>query len=407
MMGLKLGVFGTFYPEYNFVGNVTTPMVLGLAGLGCIDRIIVICQEGAKIPAEFSHDKIRLIPCWRHDDPLSLLAAARTVLKSSSDFDVLVFNTYVTGYGRGRLTNAIGLLLPSIIRRLSRVPTIVYMHNFVETQEVERLGYFPSRATRWVVRSLEKILLASSSVVVPLESQRTAIEMKLGVRPEVFFFPFLEGWLASKSLLASGQGFPTVNARGRRVLLMGTWGPQKDLDGALRALNDVIAAGYDLEVTVIGEENRHFPGYLSSLSTVSFPSLKDRVRFAGSMSDEDLFRAVQSHDLLLLPYHATGGYSGAMNFAAVTGIPIIAYDHQSLREQAALLGEDVTFIPPELLRGGIRNGLDRPRVGARRESAAVEERCRTTEKSISRFADLLVRESRSRPRRKVEPRGMT
>jgi glycosyltransferase involved in cell wall biosynthesis len=396
---LKLGVFGTFYPEYGYVGNCTTAIAIGLAQLELIDRVTVFCQEGARFPpfaAEGNRNKIELIACWRHNDPFSLLRAARTALRKTNHLDAMLFNTFVTAYGRSNAANAVGLVLPPIISSLSRIPTFVYMHNFMETQEVEKLGYSPARPTEWGVRFLERLLLRSTVVVVPLVAQSELVKSRLGFRPNSFLFPYLESYLVAKPWASLPQGSSWPITGRPRILLMGSWGPQKDLSGALEALNKLSGEGCDFEITIIGAANPHFPGFLSDFDFGAYPFLENRISVTGSLDDVTLFQIVRNSHLIVLPYHATGGYSGVMNFAAVTGLPIIAYSHAQLREQAAQIGSDVTFVQREELAEGIRAILRRADLMHVRDPETLSRNVRKTEEAIMKFAQLLNSGSQDR-----------
>ncbi|EQD53159.1 hypothetical protein B1B_10402 [mine drainage metagenome] len=98
-------------------------------------------------------------------------------------------------------------------------------------------------------------------------------------------------------------------------------------------------------MTIAGEVNVNFPDYVRRLRT-SAKRLADTdtFRFVGPVPEAEVPRLFAEHDLLLLPYRATGGYSGAMNLAAATGIGIVAYDLPQLRETAAALGVAVSFV---------------------------------------------------------------
>jgi len=400
-LALKVGIFGTFYPEYNFAGNSTPPLAIGLAQLDSVDRVTVFCQEGATLPPYVPRAdaaKVELRPCWRHGDAISLVRAARRALRSASELDVVLFNTYVTAYGRSNVANAVGLLLPSSFARLSGCPTVVYMHNFVETQEIEKLGYSPSAVTRMGVRSLERLILESTTVLVPLPCQADLVESRLGTRPRDHMFPFLESYLVAKSTGdGAGGDRPPRDSNGPRVLLMGTWGPQKDLAGALSALDQLARAGRPFTVTIAGGENNHFPGFLSGWDFGTVPSLGGRIERTGALSDVELFRLVREGDVLVLPYHTPGGYSGAMNFAAITGIPIIAYDHLQFREQARLLDTDITFVAPSGLAEALGAILDRAPGDRGAPSRAIARGVQRAEADMASFGELLRAESRRRP----------
>jgi glycosyltransferase involved in cell wall biosynthesis len=387
--GVRLGIFGTFHPEYNYTGNVTTALAIGLSRIETVDRVVVFCQYGATLPEESSRDPIELVSCWVHNSALSLMAAGRQIIRSSRDLDAMLFNTYVTAYGRSKSANAVGLSLPTTIARLSRIPTFVYMHNFVETQDVVKLGYSPSRPVRWLVHELERSLLRTTNVIVPLRSQAERVSQSLGSKPQVWLFPFLESYLVAASSAQRQIAAPTPGPLRAKVLLMGSWGPQKELMGGLQALEAVLLSGQDLEITVAGGANVNFPGYLSSLISGLNPLLRSRTNFAGALPDVELFQLVLSHDLLVLPYRTTGGYSGVMNFASLAGIPIVAYDNIQLREQASVIAADVTFTSSRELVDGIRSVLSRGTDVKARNQDAIAERRRRTEQEFSHFASFL------------------
>lgn len=396
-MGLKLGIFGTFFPEYNFVGNCTTAIACGLAETVLVDRVTVFCQNGSSIP-EFVNPsvsrKLTLKPCWRHDSPLSILQAALRVLKEAKNFDAILFNTYVTAYGRSYAANALGLLLPTVVALGSRTPTTVYMHNFVETQEVESLGYSPSLITKKGVRVLERSLLSNTSVIVPLADQAQIVELTLGVRPKVFFFPYLESYLVAKSAVGTSEHPVPATPGKKRILLMGVWGPQKDLAGALEALASLGGELQMFDITVAGGANPHFPLSLRGLGAEKYPALQGHIRFTGPLSDEDLYKLVRTHDILVLPYHATGGYSGVMNFASIAGIPIVAYDHDQLREEASVIGADVTFVSPKDLSTGIKSVLRRVTGLNRLEPSDVSRHVERTAEALEQFVGILLQTRR-------------
>lgn len=81
-----------------------------------------------------------------------------------------------------------------------------------------------------------------------------------------------------------------------------------------------------------------------------------------------------------------------MNFAAITGIPIVAYDHAQLREQATLIGADVTFVSQEELAVGIRSVVGRVNRSRQFDPNVVAQLIQRTEEAMERFAELLTAE---------------
>lgn len=391
-MGNALALVGTFYPEYNYTGNVTTGMALGLSSLPQVSSVRIYAQKGAMLPTTgvFKETwKIKLVSSWKHDQLSSLLRTVRLLIKDANVVDAYLFNSYVTAYGRRNGPNAVGLLAPSLVSTLTGKPVFVYMHNFVETQDVAKLGYRPSLPLLVGARFLESLLLKTTTVSVPLTSQAETIKSRFGISPSTFFFPFLESYLAAKSMLLCGVPKHSKPPGPPRILLMGSWGPQKDLAGALRALETLVKEGMDFRVSVLGGKNVQFPSFELDFGAEQFPSLKGRVNFTGPIADGAMLEMIMDSDLLLLPYATTGGYSGVMNFASVTGIPMIAYDHPQLREQAVLIGADVKFVQPSVFVDAIRTALVHPEANRGAPRELVSERVTATEKSFVQFAHAL------------------
>ena len=339
-----LGVFGTFFPIPEMAGNSSTGFVAALAGNGMPRSIIVFAQRGAVLPKGELWSKVSLRPCWAHDDPISLLQATRTILTGSNSIDSFFFNIYVTAFGRRATANTVGLLLPPLLALLTRKPVTVYMHNFLETQEASMLGYRPSLIERWGVRILERILLLSAKVVVPLESQKTKISQVFGIVPKTVFVPFVEpfGLIASMGKEPIKSDIPVATPA--RILLLGGWGPQKDLIGVLEALRLARQRGGQFSVSITGAINPHFPDYRKAVEDIVATMDPTWCHYVGYVPESDLLKVVLDHDLTILPYNATGGYSGAMSVAAYCGIGIISYDLPQMRETAKELGIHPVFV---------------------------------------------------------------
>jgi glycosyltransferase involved in cell wall biosynthesis len=129
-----------------------------------------------------------------------------------------------------------------------------------------------------------------------------------------------------------------------RVLLLGTWGPQKDLKGVLEALRVAKERGGKFSVSITGAINPHFPEYREEINRVVSTKDYSWLRLLGNLDDTEILNVVLNHDLLILPYNATGGFSGAMSVGAYCGIGIISYDLPQLRETAKELRVEPMFV---------------------------------------------------------------
>lgn len=342
---LRIGFFGSFYPEFHRAGNSSSGLVLLLAHDPIVESIRVFGQAGASIPPVPTPSPLRVDGFWNERSPVSLLKNMLTIIVHQAEIDCLLTNTYVTAFGKRPASNLVGLLTPSIFAVLTGKPSVVYLHNSSVTQDTEKLGYAPSRWTSWILRIVERILVVTTTVIVPLESQKQRIEELVGGRVEALVIPYVD--CALSAMLGAGlteAEAGTDRSNNPTVLLIGAWGPQKDLDGVLKLLRSRVEAGRKFHVIVAGEANRNFPEYAQKLRSWKESLPPETFTFLGRVSEEKLLDVVAGSDVAILPYLASGGYSGVLSSAAMVDTPVVAYDLPQLREFSQLLNADVSFV---------------------------------------------------------------
>ena len=201
-------------------------------------------------------------------------------------------------------------------------------------------------------RLLERHLLRNTTVVVPLLSQQQTISRIFHLNAQKVHLPFIEpfGMVAASPSPLEIDCIPPDEPT--RVLLLGNWGPQKDLAGALEGLRAAHERGARFSVSITGAINPQFPDYRERVKQAVASIGADWLTSLGYVPESKLLRVVASHDLLILPYNATGGYSGALSLGVYCGTGVIAYDLPQLREAAMELGVTPTFV-----RKGDRNEI--------------------------------------------------
>lgn len=359
---LRLGFFGAFYPTFDLAGNSSTGLVLALRGIPEVEGIRVFCPETSRMPPGIDEHKVTFDRCWVPDSPISLIATFLTMFAARREFDSFLFNMYVTSFGRKRVANIAGMLLPPLLAYATSKRVFVYMHNFAVTQDVSKLGYSPTLPTKWGVSLLERFLLKFTNVIVPLKGQARVLQAKYHAHVTVLPLTFVDALAAANVFERAGSpAGRSIRSGPIRLLLFGSWGPQKDLTGILRKLQAIKRDGTDLEVTIAGGFNVHFPKSAALLQDLRREYANEPFHFVGTVAEEDLIALFLTHDVLLIPYHAAGGYSGAVNCAALTGLPVVAYDLPEFREQAGWRVQSIEFVSPGTspadLLSAIRNAL--------------------------------------------------
>lgn len=353
-MGTDIGIFGSFFPHYERAGNTTTYLAYLATHNNVVSKVTVYGNLDSKLP-HFLSEGILLKKCWKADDPTTLMKTMIQIKRSHHD--LVIFNIFPTSFGRKRVANLTGLVIPLMLSLSKRMKVLVYMHNFLETQDFEVLGYHPSNVTRQMIGFLERLLAKRTLLVTTLPSMASKMSNLLNVSVGSLFLPFVEGALALKS---SESPILESEVKGRRptVLLFGAMGPQKNTIGALQTTLQIVGEdGLNISIIVAGHVNVNFPEYQDPLLG-SLADYSKKIEVLINIPEEEVASIFARSDGIILPYRSTGGLSGVLNVATFFGLNILAYDNPQLREQAELLDSRVLFINPgdvQTLRIWLRN----------------------------------------------------
>ena len=123
-------------------------------------------------------------------------------MRRKKKYDLVFFNLILTSFGKRNLSNGIGLLIPPVYSILTRKRPVVYIHNLVETQSLEKLGYGNAYLSKQFAKMLEKIIFDTADIFLPLESQRKTVERIYGMKVEQSLFVGVEGIWSFKNYLS-------------------------------------------------------------------------------------------------------------------------------------------------------------------------------------------------------------
>ncbi|MGP8071722.1 MAG: hypothetical protein ACLPZM_01135 [Thermoplasmata archaeon] len=344
--GVRVGFFGSFYPYLDRLSSTSIGLVHFLSLSNAVSKILVFSPEGSSLPPGLDGSKIAILPVWRFDRPLSIFKTLWSIVDRKSELDLLIFNVYLTSFGRRPLANGVGLLLPVAASFLMHTRPVVYMHNFVETQDIQSLGYNPTSLSASVARTIERMLAARCELIAPLASQSRKLEGPLGRRLKYGVIPYAEAVPSATFPEQGAVGKASSSTARLRILLFGSWGPQKDVQGIVKALEQIDVGGPPLEIVIAGGINPNFPSYSSVLDSIVATSTTLHVRLRLGIPESEVRGLFCESDVVILPYNATGGYSAVMNVAAYYRTPVLAYDLGALRECAAAIGVDCKFFSP-------------------------------------------------------------
>jgi prepilin-type processing-associated H-X9-DG protein len=345
--GLKVGLFSNFYPLVGKAGPHSLDLALMLSQIDRVASVTVFAPTGSALPQGLDSNRIHLCLTWARDDPISLARALMSLVIKRRDFDVYIFDTILTNYGDTPLVNLLGLIGPAIVRVIGRTKVAVYCHSYLETQDVGKIGFQVNPIVRWGVHTLERVVLTTCKLVVPLSTQQIALQRSFGVEVEQCFLPYYDAIYSAVQLMNNRP--IDLNAKRHQgkanILFFGTWGPQKDLGIVETFLERLLASGLHIRAILAGSIHTRFLTYREKLLALAH-------RFPPDFLELDLDEAYEvsalrfiGADAVVLPYAGSGGLSGVFQHAALYGRPIVATDLPEIREMASRLGHPCMFFP--------------------------------------------------------------
>lgn len=319
---IKICFISSYPPNRARLSEYAKSLTMELAKNPLVEKIYVISDINGGKENEISEtDKINVLRVWKADNPLSILAVLLFVLKLRPN--IVHFNIHFQSFGRRRIANFTGFLLVFLCT-LSRLKTVVTLHNLGEAVDLKRVGLKPSFVNRLGIFVATKLVLSASKIAVTVK----LYEMYLKIRykcGKVIYVP--HGTLAN----VDPQHINKVCKQDKTILAFGHMGPHKGLPVLLRAFKEIKREKNDINLVIAGSDHPNFPGYLKSLKR-NAPS---DVIFLGYVSDEDVPKIFETAGVVVLPYLTATGTSGVFHLACSYGKPIVASNLPEIREMIA------------------------------------------------------------------------
>ena len=301
--------------------------------------------------------RLRFVPCWRFD-ALSNLPRLLTALQRERP-DVVVFNIQFASFGRAKLPAALGLCAPAMAR-LMGVPSVVLLHNIMETVDLKRAGFGSSQWMERVIRLfgnlLTRILLKANLVALTIPKYVEIIEEKFHAK-NVLLAP--HG--AFDELAMPSLDPPTDTLQ---IMTFGKFGTYKRIEVLVEAFKLLQADGRarpPMELVIAGTDSPNAAGYLAGVREryADVPG----IRMTGYVPESDVARIFAESSVVVFPYNSTTGSSGVLhqagNYARPAVLPQLG-DLKELIEEEGYAGEYFTPEDPHSLAQAIARVIDDP-----------------------------------------------
>jgi glycosyltransferase involved in cell wall biosynthesis len=307
-----------------------------------IENVLVIANQNRSAPTVEKRGKLTILRVWRDNDIFSLLKIPVYIAKYRPD--LVHFNLHLMSWGKGRLVNFVGALMPRIVKML-RFRVIVTLHNIAEAVDLAKIGVIkPSLINFFGLTIAMKSILSTDKVIVTLPHYVTILKKRYRVK-NIVHIP--HGTLGAK--------VNKVKTGGKRLLVFGHISPYKNLPIIIDSFRELREEDEELELVVAGTSHPNFSNYLNQIihRYKGIPGLK----FIGYVPDEKIKEVFMSATVVVLPYLTSTGSSGVFHIASSFGKPCIMSDLPDFRRMLKDEGGSAILVPPndkEALKGAIR-----------------------------------------------------
>ena len=300
-------------------------------------------EDGAAYPVESENETgcapLTIIPCWRFNDPFNAIRILQAIRKAKPDS--VLFNLQFASFGNAKIAASLGLTAPWLVKTAG-FPTIVLLHNIMETVDLKTAGFggnpLMERAIRLFGKLATRILLGADRVALTIPKY---VEI------------LIEQYGADNVLLAPHGAFDDVDAPvfelpagPKQVMAFGKFGTYKRVERMIEAVEKLEAQGIGpLEVIVAGTDSPNAAGYLQSVRKQY--AHMNNVHYTGYVEEVDVPRIFSDAAVVVFPYTSTTGSSGVLHQAGSFGKAAVLPKIGDFAEVISEEGYDGEFFEPD------------------------------------------------------------
>ncbi len=255
-----------------------------------------------------------IISCWKFgaiNNATRIQSAVKTLKP-----DVVLFNIQFASFASSRVAGALGLLSPFLTKTFARIPTVVLLHNIMETVDLESAGFGGSNLMETITRKAgefaTRALLSADLVALTIPK----------------YVEILNGKYQAKNVFLAPHGafddvpeptFSEHNNDKLNIMTFGKFGTYKKVEPLIEAYSKLKQKERDqvLELIIAGSDSPNVQGYLENVKG-QYSGI-DGITYTGYVAEEDVPRIFQEADVVVFPYTSTTGSSGVLHQAGSFG----------------------------------------------------------------------------------------
>jgi glycosyltransferase involved in cell wall biosynthesis len=360
---LRLAIVTTHPPGKGSLNEYAYHFVRFLRHKEEVAEVILLVDE-LPPPEEYAFEAhphlapVQVVPCWgfgRSDNALRIKAAVQRTQPHG-----VLFNIQFASFGSGKVPASLGLMAPGMLARAG-YPTIVLLHNIMETVDLRSAGFAANPMVESLIRLSGSVvmrqLLGADLVALTIPKYVEIVRAKYGATNVV-----LAPHGAFEDLPRPAFDLPQGP---QQIMTFGKFGTYKKIETLVEAYKLLrarkFAHGAELELVIAGTDSPNAAGYLQAVGEryADVPG----IRFTGYVAEDEVPGIFRAAAVIVFPYTSTTGSSGVLHQAGDYGKAVVLPHIGDFAEVIAEEGYAGEFFEPldaQSLAGAIARVIDDP-----------------------------------------------
>lgn len=383
---MKLAIVTAFPPSKVTLTEYAYHLVKHFSQHQEVTEIVLLTDhtsEEKTVDFEVGECKITIRECWKFNSLVNVFTVSKVLRQEKPD--AVLYNLQFMKFGDKKVSAALGLLLPGI-SKLMKIPTIVLLHNIMETVDLESAGFASNplmqKLYTFIGKSLTRMVLLADNVAVTMPKYVEILSETYGV-DHVRLIPH-------GTFDIPEQPHYNLPDGPLQVMTFGKFGTYKKVEAMIEAVELVRSeTDLDIEIVIAGTDNPNVKGYLADVAK-QYEHVS-KLRFTGYVPEEDVERTFTESAVTVFPYTSTTGSSGVLHQAGSYGNAVVMPELGDLSALVKEEGYTGEFFEPDSvtsLAKAIKVILTNPRY---RVKMGKQNYQASTAYPMSRIADMYIK----------------
>lgn len=339
---MNLAIVSPFPPSKGTLNEYAYHLVKNFGPKNQIEKIIIITDklpEGEQYEAESDMGEVIFEPVWEFNSLASASNIVKTIKKHKPE--VVLYNIQFLSFGDKKVPATIGLFSP-VMSKLNGIPSVVILHNIIETVDFEEAGITNNPVMKGIYNItgniLTRTILGANLVTLTIPKYVKIIREKYNAK-NVALIPH-------GTFEVPPEPKFDLSTDNLNVMTFGKFGTYKKVESMIEAVDLVRKrTNKSIKITIAGTDNPNVKGYLAGVAK-SYAHIED-LHFTGYVEEEDVPTIFGESTVTVFPYTSTTGSSGVLHQAGSYGNAVALPLLGDLKELVEEEGYEGAYFEPE------------------------------------------------------------